>query len=215
MLIPTLAGGLLLSLGTLPALAAPRTTPATQPDTTAAPARTGRAHAIKLGLQSSNYTGQRPTLGYEWALGRHLSLETGGSYNGSTWRGGYSYVNDDNSVTDYSYYQRTRQVMGQLQARYYFQRRTPALIGWYAGLGLNTTYSYSFSTSTTQPAGFTTHRLAVQPQLRLGRQWALGQRFLLDTFLGLDMNKLPGRLPSGRRPWVATPAAGFQLGYRF
>ncbi|WP_345114589.1 DUF3575 domain-containing protein [Hymenobacter algoricola] len=202
------AVALLFCFGTLPVVAG-----TTQPDTTTA--RPGRHHSLKLGLHSSNYAGTLPTLGYEWTLGRHLSLQTSASYYGSTWRNSYSLVNDDNTVTSFSSSHRERRVTGQVQARYYFQRHTPALVGWYAGLGLSTTYTYAFLSSDTQPAGTTTQSLMLQPQLRLGRQWALGQRFLLDTYVGLDMNKTPGQLSSGRRPWIATPAAGFQLGYRF
>jgi hypothetical protein len=185
---------LLLALGSLSAGAAPASALPSQPDTTAAPTRSGRSHSLKLGLQSSNYNGQVPTLSYEWTLGRHLSLQASGSYYGSTWHNSFSLVNDDNTISTFSYSQRQRRLTGQVQARYYFQRHTPALIGWYGGLGISTAYTYSLSTADTNPAGTTTQS---------------------DTFVGLDINQTQGRLPSGRHPWMPTPAVGFQLGYRF
>ncbi|SHJ22638.1 Outer membrane protein beta-barrel domain-containing protein [Hymenobacter daecheongensis DSM 21074] len=197
-------------LATLP-LAARATAPA-QPDTTAAPAP--RTHALKLGLRTTAGQGLLPTAGYEWQLRPRLSLQTSLGYTGSTWHGGYSYVNDDYTISNYSYTLRARHLTAAAELRYYFQRTKPALLGWYAGVGLGTSYNQFTYAASNHPTTTTSSTLTIRPQLRLGRQWSLGQRLLLDTYLGLDMNQQYFSR-SWRNRWQATGVAGFQLGYRF
>jgi|GEM_PF-4281148 len=198
--------GLLLALLPLGAHA----TPLARPDTTGPP----RTHALKLGLRTTTYQGLLPTVGYEWQLRPGLSLQTSLGYNGSTWHGGYDYVNADNTITSYRFTQQERRFTAAAELRYYFQRRRPALTGWYAGVGLTSTYTHlTFSPSTLDQG--TSGSVTLWPNLRLGRQWALGRRLLLDTFLGLDARQYNYYSPSWRNRWQFSGAAGVQLGYRF
>lgn len=182
------------------------------PSTTAtdSPART---HQLKLGLRSTYYDGLLPSAAYEWQVAPQLSIEAGGSFLMGSSKSGWDYVDWSGNISRNRYTRSHLSAAVFGQARYYLQASKAPLTGWYLGLGLQANYSYHRTTYTEGGTGSTQYaRFLVQPQLRIGRQWALGQRLSLDTYLGLDYvpnnngNGIGGRL---------RPATGVQLGYRF
>jgi hypothetical protein len=108
-----------------------------------------------------------------------------------------------------------------VQARHYFRRRTAGrpLTGWYAALVLHgshvrTTREYGPTPTT---AGYVTHSAVtrLQPQLQLGRQWGLGSRLVLDTFVGTEILRRALSRNIQARYQPLNRGAGIQLGFRF
>jgi hypothetical protein len=108
-----------------------------------------------------------------------------------------------------------------LQLRYYFRRHTPhrPLTGWYASFAVQGTYRRSeevYIASATSAAGSTTHyrTTRAQPQVYLGRQWALGSRVLLDTFLGTCVYRRESVNRRNANAPYLDAGGGLQLGWR-
>lgn len=108
-----------------------------------------------------------------------------------------------------------------VQARYYFRRRTAGhpLAGWYAALvahgsHVRTTREYGPTPAT---AAYVTHAATtrLQPQLQLGRQWALGSRLVLDTFVGTEIMRRATSRSTPNRYQPLNRGAGLQPGFRF
>ncbi|MCC3159065.1 DUF3575 domain-containing protein [Hymenobacter sp. 15J16-1T3B] len=175
-----------------------------------------RTHHVKLGLHAtSGKVGLLPTLAYEAQLTSRFTLEASAGYKAYAGVSGYDYVARPDSVYSYRSNYRQRQVVATVHGRYYFSSQHPAQIGWYAGLGLQGHYYDSHTTVTAGGSGeVRTRRFTLSPQLRLGRQWALGQRLSLDTYLGLQQDVLY-RTTALLSPGFLRASAGLQLGYRF
>lgn len=108
-----------------------------------------------------------------------------------------------------------------VQARYYFRRRvanTP-LTGWYAALVAHGSHirTRQKQESTPTTAAYVTHAATtrIQPQLQLGRQWALGSRLVLDTFVGTEILRRATSRSTQNRYQPLNRGAGLQLGMRF
>jgi hypothetical protein len=94
---------------------------------------------------------------------------------------------------------RQRTVTTDAQLRYYFRRRHPhrALSGWYTALNLHGSYQASWTRHTRYvEQNDNETRLAIQPQLLLGRQWSFGKHLVADTFTGMNIY----RRSSANRP---------------
>jgi hypothetical protein len=209
---------LLLSLGLLSAQTALAQSEIPAPQSSLSEQPTpGRTHQIKLGLRDAGYAGWVPTVAYEWQVAPRVSVEVGANFNLRSYRSSYDYVDYSGDIIRTNVHHRNIGIMAFGQARYYLQPNKAPLTGWYVGAGLQGSYDVA---RTTQSGGNTSSstysRLSVQPQLRIGRQWALGKRFSLDTFVGLDY-RLPSNTSTVNNGFLGNlkPAAGFQLGYRF
>ncbi|GAA3940987.1 hypothetical protein [Hymenobacter algoricola] len=195
-----------LLLGALPAAAQP-----IQPDTT----MTRRPHSLKLGGQTSS-SGLLPTLSYESQLRPRLSVQASAGYSARATRHAYNVRLTSTGVTSDSYTQQQNRLTAGAQLRYYFQGQKPALLGWYAGAGLAGVYSHA-RVRPDSAAAIVRSQVQLQPQLRAGRQWAVGPRFLLDTFLGFDLVQYADYafVAQPRRHLDLNPVFGLQAGYRW
>lgn len=108
-----------------------------------------------------------------------------------------------------------------MQARYYFRRRTSTtpLTGWYAALVAHGSHIRTRQEHAPTPttAAYVTHSAItrMQPQLQLGRQWALGSRLVLDTFVGTEILRRATSRNTRNRYQPLNRGAGLQLGMRF
>lgn len=108
-----------------------------------------------------------------------------------------------------------------VQARYYFRRRTVGqpLTGWYAALVTHGSHirTRQEHESTPTTAAYVTHAAStrIQPQLQLGRQWALGSRLVLDTFVGTEILRRATSRNTRNQYQPLNRGAGLQLGMRF
>ncbi|TGD80337.1 hypothetical protein [Hymenobacter wooponensis] len=108
-----------------------------------------------------------------------------------------------------------------LQLRYYFRQHRPQrpLTGWYASFALQGTYRRSeevYVASATALQGTTTRYRTThaQPQVYLGRQWALGQRVVLDTFLGTCIYRRESVNRRNANAPYLDAGGGLQIGWR-
>jgi hypothetical protein len=187
------------------------------------PGAPASANALKLGIYSNETVGGS----YERQLGRYSLQGSLGYWTNSYRTGGAWFVTDSAYYPISSPYRaRWHRVALTAQLRRYLQARKPALVGWYAGAGLQwlgewTHYRYE--------NGPTSRGFWHQPtlQLRIGRQCQLGPRFTFDFNLGpeLDMGIRrtyelnPATLTyarTGPRRLYAYPNLGLalQVGYR-
>ncbi|GAB3832841.1 autotransporter outer membrane beta-barrel domain-containing protein [Hymenobacter jeollabukensis] len=198
------------------ALATPLLTTHTARAQAPSSAPASRTHQVKLGVQAvAGLSGIRPTLAYEWQVAPQFALEVSGSYSGSSSSSGYDYVFSPDSIYSYRSTIRQRQLAAGVHGRYNFSSRQPALIGWYADLGLQGNYYFLRHTVTAgEGPTYSRQRFDLTPQVRIGRQWALGQRLSLDTYLGLERSRSIYTL-SFASPQFLHATAGLQLSYRF
>ena len=108
------------------------------------------------------------------------------------------------------------------QFRYYFRRKKPhlPLVGWYAAGVLHTSCIRTRETVEATPTAtaYTTHTTdtRLQPQLHIGRQWALGKRLMLDTFVGTEVFRRASTTRTGRNFYQPlNKGLGVQLGARW
>ena len=153
-----------------------------------------------------------PSLGYEalvrprWGVRANL-----GAHHASE---RYTYTSSYNAGYG-TYTIGTRQyrqtvLAADVSLNYYLQARKPALLGWFAGVGVITVFSHSRYTDD-KPAyeSITYRRVSARPTLRAGRHWALGQRWLLDTNVAVAIWHDPGRVV------FLQEFIGLGAGYRF
>lgn len=108
-----------------------------------------------------------------------------------------------------------------LQLRYYFRARVPrpALTGWYTMFALQGTYRRTeerYVASPTVPVG-TRRRYqttGLQPQLYLGRQWGIGRRIVLDTFVGACVYRRESVNQPNAKAAYLDAGGGLALGWR-
>ncbi|GAB2784434.1 hypothetical protein HNQ93_002437 [Hymenobacter luteus] len=108
-----------------------------------------------------------------------------------------------------------------LQLRYYFRPRVarPALTGWYAAFALQGTYRRTtevYVASATIPSGSSRRygSTQVQPQVYLGRQWGLGPRIVLDTFVGTCVYRRESVNRRNPKALYLDAGGGLQIGWR-
>lgn len=209
-----------------------------QPGSSAPP----RSHQLSVGFRGGNCGVSQPaqyTLGFETALSSRFRLHAGVGYNQQTIRTHWETilfhpdttpladaVIIDNSTT------RRRHVSWTTQVRYGLERGKAPGMGCYVGGGGIATYETRSVTHTDVKLGNERVRAwRAQAALRVGRQWALGARWALDTYAGGDAivweqrNEVspgfqpgtPAFRPLGRLPFATllTPTAGAAVGYRF
>jgi hypothetical protein len=151
-----------------------------------------------------------PALGYEVVVrprwGVRASL--GGAHN--TYRYNSSYVDANGMLTSGTREYRSTDVLLDASFNYYLQSQKPALMGWFVGAGIITGFSH-FRVTDDDPAyrSYSRRHVAARPFLRAGRHWALGQRWLLDTHVGVAVWTDPNRLV------FLKEFIGVGAGYRF
>ncbi|WP_143436523.1 hypothetical protein [Hymenobacter crusticola] len=154
----------------------------TTPDSTAAPHRhLLTLHTLRI---SSPFV---PALGYEAPVRPRWSVRTSlGGYHNS-YRYSYNTVDETGTLHGpISRRYRSTTLVVDASLNYYLQGSKPALVGWFVGAGLRTGLQRTRITDDGILAFSPTLRvLSVRPLLRAGRHWALGQRCLVDTHVGL------------------------------
>ncbi len=184
-------------------------------------ARSPTHQIVKLGVRG--FVFDDFMLSYERQLAERWSVSGGLGYNGHS-------VHFIRAVYDADYtlppiiekvVRRNRYYTAEAQLRYYFPRRKPRPVsGWFAMASLHGhLYQYRRQHSHFPEQNDKYHGTAVQLRLALGRQWNLGRRIVLDTYLGNDVTGLYtgfGQGPRLRRVRsYFEPGVGLQLGYRF
>ena len=192
-----------------------------------------RSYLLTVGFRGGNCGVSQPaeyTLGFETALSTRFRLNMGVGYNQQTIRNHWQTIVyhpdttplEDAYINDYSTTRR-RHVSLTTQVRYMLQPGKAPGVGLYVGGGFIGTYETRSITHTDVKLGNEYVRAwRTQAALRVGRQWALGARLALDTFVGGDAIVLGlrdrGQSGSvGHLPFdtLLTPAAGVAVGYRF
>ena len=192
-----------------------------------------RSHLLTVGFRGGNCGASQPaqyTLGFGTALSARFRLHTDVGYNQQTIRDHLQTIVfhsnttplEDALIDDYSTTRR-RHVSLTMQVRYVLESGKAPGVGLYVGGGVIGTYETRSMTHTDVKLGNEYLRAwRAQAALRMGRQWALGARWALDTYVGGDAIVLGqrdrGRSGSvGRLPvaTLLTPTAGAAVGYRF
>jgi Protein of unknown function (DUF3575) len=184
------------------------------PDTTVS---TASVHQIvKLGIHGFN-----PgvfALSYERQLSAQWSVVGNVGYFGSSYEGS-TFIYDWNSgyLDDY-YKRRERYYSVGAQLRHYFGSRRPRpLTGWFAAANLQVTQQQSSAEYRQYSQyNYSSDRNSVQLQVMAGRQWALGRRLTLDSYLGISMQRRPwsNQTVGSQSVWI-DGGLGLQVGYRF
>lgn len=198
-----------------------------------------RTHMISAGVRVGNGGVVMPlqyTMGYEWQLGRRLSFLTGFAYSQKRNEGTVQTILYGRGVIDDHSIEKRHLSSLTTQLRYFLESSKPALLGLYVGGGVIATYENRRMQHTdAQLKDFRVHAWRGQAALRFGRQWAIGSRLALDTFIGADAVFLEKRnevqfdisllgSPGYKTPkglgelplkTILTPTAGAALGYRF
>ena len=192
-----------------------------------------RPRLLTVGFRGGNCGVSQPaeyTLGFETALSTRFRLHAGVGYNQQTIRNHSETIvyHPNTTPLEDAYYNdnsttRRRHVSLTTQVRYVLERGKAPGMGLYVGGGVIGTYETRSMTHTDAKLGneyFQAWR--TQAALRVGRQWALGSRIALDTYVGGDaiLWAQHGQVPSksvGRLPFATllTPTAGAAVGYRF
>ncbi|MET4104815.1 hypothetical protein [Hymenobacter sp. UYP22] len=204
----------LLALLSLPALVAQAQT--LEPET---PPQTSK-QALKIGLRV--FEQPDVALSYERWLPARWSLSTTLGYFPQHYTSyGLWYTNAAGQQQPTVEQGVNRYYNVDVQARYYFRRRTAGrpLTGWYAALVLHgshvrTTREYGPTPTTAAYVAYSAVT-RLQPQLQLGRQWGLGSRLVLDTFVGTEILRRALSRNTQARYQPLNRGAGLQLGYRF
>ena len=192
-----------------------------------------RSHLLTAGFRGGNCGASQPaqyTLGFGTVLSARFRLHTEVGYNQQTIRDHLQTIVFHSDTTplenalidDYSTTRR-RHVSLTTQVRYMLESGKAPGVGLYVGGGGIGTYEIRSITHTDVKLGNEYLRAwRAQAALRMGRQWALGARWALDTYVGGDAIVLGqrdrGRSGSvGRLPFATllTPTAGAAVGYRF
>ncbi|MCC3153263.1 DUF3575 domain-containing protein [Hymenobacter sp. BT770] len=192
-----------------------------------------RSHVLTVGFRGGNCGVGQPaeyTLGFETALSTRFRLHTGVGYNQQTIRSHDQYIvyhPDSTPLEEASYndHSRTRRrhVSLTTQVRYVLERGKAPGVGLYVGGGVVGTYETRSMTHTDVKLGNENFQAwRAQAALHIGRQWALGSRLALDTFIGGEaivlglrdrgQSRSVGHLPFDT---LLTPTAGAAVGYRF
>lgn len=192
-----------------------------------------RSHLLTVGFRGGNCGVSQPaqyTLGFETALSTRFRLHAGMGYNQQTIRNHWETIvfhSNTTPIEDATYIDnsttRRRHVSLTTQVRYVLEPGKAPGMGLYVGGGVIGTYETRRVTHTDVKLGNEYVRAwRAQAALRMGRQWALGARWALDTSVGADAIVLGqrdrGRSGSvGRLPFATllTPTAGAAIGYRF
>ena len=201
-----------------------------------------RSHLLAAGFRGGNCGVSQPaeyTLGFETALIPRFLLHVEAGYNQQTIHGHLQTIVfhpdnvplEDAIIDDYSTTRR-RHVSLTTQARYLFEPRKAPGMGLYVGVGGIGIYETRSMTHTDAKLGNEHVRAwRAQAALRVGRQWPLGARWALNTYVGGDVivweqrNEVPPSFQPGapayqslgRLPFttVLTPTGGAAVEYRF
>ncbi|WP_324672160.1 hypothetical protein [Hymenobacter sp. GOD-10R] len=154
----------------------------------AAPDSTAATHRHLLTLHTLRVNAPfLPALGYESQVHPRWSVRT--SLSGQRNSLNYSYNTIDETGTIHgpiSRRYRSTTLITDVSLNYYLQGSKPALVGWFVGAGLRSGLQRTRITDDGAVAFSPTFRaLSVRPLLRAGRHWALGQRWLVDTHVGI------------------------------
>lgn len=173
------------------------------------------AQLVKLGLRTI-----RPTdlaISYERQLSPRWAVLGGFGYYGYSFRGGTTYHDYDDTIIEDKYRTHRRHYTADVQIRYYFRRQTPKpLAGWFTALALHNYLLTSREQHTFYTARDHNHStVSSQAQLQLGRQWALGRRLTLDTYLGTNIYRRQSASTRNRNTYDLSLGWGVQMGYRF
>jgi len=151
-----------------------------------------------------------PALGYETRVrsrwGVRVSL--GGQHD--SYRYNSYYIDANGVLATGTAKESNLSLYTDISLNYYLQARKPALIGWFVGAGFLTAFNHDRYTNGDPAYGSKTYRhIAARPTLRAGRHWALGQRWLLDTNVGVVIWSDP------YRGLYVEELIGVGAGYRF
>ncbi|KAA9333313.1 hypothetical protein F0P96_10095 [Hymenobacter busanensis] len=183
-----------------------------------------RIRALKAGGRIVQFGGPHLAITYEQVIKGRISsaFSLGGRYYATPIQIG-SYDPATQTVTVLTEGKREyTSLVAEAQIRYYALPGKQALTGLYAGLGIGVAYENFWRDYASFPGvadSFTEIHTPVS--CRLGYQFRLGPRFLLECALGLDVNANPGAPKDPNRQWTflteaqVTSARSLQVGYRF
>ena len=187
----------------------------TAPDTTTTVTAAPPRQIIKLGIH-----GFGPgffALTYERQLSTQWAVLGSVGYLGYSYRSGTIFYDYDGTTVEDNYTTQERFYNANVQLRYYFRRRTPRpLAGWFAAANLHTYLRNSEEQHSRYPnLNYDISRTTAQLQLLLGRQWGLGRRLTLDSYLGVNLRRRPSAsINRAQGVWIEG-GLGVQVGYRF
>jgi hypothetical protein len=178
-------------------------------------AATPSQQLIKLGIHGFEY--ELVSLTYERQLSEQWSVLGSVGYYGYTYRGGTDFYDYTGLLlTDY-YTRRERYYGASVQLRRYFRsRRFRPLTGWYVAANLqamqqNSRAEYRQYSQQNYDFGRTSGQL----QVLAGRQWPLGRRLTLDSYLSVSFRKRQSATLGGTQSVWIEGGLGLQVGYRF
>lgn len=207
-----------------------------------------RSHLLSAGLRAGNCGVIMPTqytVGYEGLLTPRFSWSSTMGYNQQRRHSHHQYIpyrsSDiplEEAAVDDHFTQKRQAISLTTQVKYFLEPKRAALMGLYVSGGVIVTYETLRARHTDLKLlryNYDAHVWRPQATARLGRQWALGPRWALDTFIGADaiVGKQRRDKPSlpppgstyiyqppqtvGELAWdtLLTPTAGGAIGYRF
>jgi Protein of unknown function (DUF3575) len=182
------------------------------PDTTrTAPAR----QMLKLGVHG--FETETVALTYERQLAEQWSVLGSVGYYGYTFRGNTVFFDDYGTPINTVFMQQTRYYSASAQLRHYFRsRRLRPLTGWFVAGNLQFVQQTSRGRYTSYPQqNYSFSGNSARLQLLLGRQWALGRRLTLDSYLGVSLRRRVSATVGYGQGVLVEGGLGLQVGYRF